>query len=809
MKKTIITLITIVLTYQAIATVSYSGTYVHVESYEAGCLAKQFAKVGFFTNFELNNGQFQIQRSIHSDFQSYITVTSGFNGNFSGCGTCGNSQYEVLDYGPFAPNEVWYYRVMATSNWGVESFKELGQFTANVPTIKNWINQVSDQVITGNSPSTESSYQWNYEPMDGQGVSISLMQTEISKIYLEQNNHKINFHVLSNTPFMNLDVNINNGGYFNLYNGALTTSNIWQNSSSYIVSIGNHNLKVRFTDMSGTIYYREYDVYVVPRSNGFYVDNYCNTMRLWTGNDPSNGIPLVLSEGFDSYNTKSEQYYRQAGKDLINCLLSKGFNVYVVNYNLNAQSIKNNGAIFQSAIRYISSINGNKKVVATGMSMGGLINRFACAKAEHDGNPLPISKFVTLDAPHQGAVISKPLQDWRKTATAGDAFAEYASNNDGAKELLNYNAYDQTMHSSFFNYLNSLNGDGYPHLVEKIGVSFSTASPNPNTSGKWLYVHASGVPGYNNQDFYLTPEETVDGSVLPSVNMDPLPITSAKYSTQWLLSLLRPFSDPTVEFIQYLSPTFIPHNSSLDIINGVSKFDKIIMPLTTGYHDVIPSDIIEPIVNALLENNVYVQNKIYSNNSRIIIAKQTISAGNNVTNTLPSGIVNVNSNSSIKFKAGNEVQLLNGFSVDQNSNFTAIIEQSSCDGNDEYQTMKFAIANNTNNTNNINQSINNIEPLQSQSDFEIQQKSILENTITINEEIILFPIPTEGLLHVKIDQTNNIKYTIFNTQSVFIREDFLDNTKQINLNDLPLGMYLIKITDTITNKTKVFKVSKI
>lgn len=79
------------------------------------------------------------------------------------------------------------------------------------------------------------------------------MPTEISKIYLEQSNHKLNFSVQPSTPFVNLDVSINNGGYFNLYNGGGTTGHIWQNASSYLTNVGNYNLKVRFTALNSTV----------------------------------------------------------------------------------------------------------------------------------------------------------------------------------------------------------------------------------------------------------------------------------------------------------------------------------------------------------------------------------------------------------------------------------------------------------------------------------------------------------------------------------------------------------------------------
>lgn len=820
MKHKIIFFLLLISYYKLSALVGYSNSWALVETYGPTCLEKKYVKVGFYTNFEINNSQFQIQRSTDPNFSWAITGTPNFNGNFSGCGTCGQSRYEILDYGPFQPGETWYYRVRAVSNSSNYSYHNLDYVTISLPTTVNWISQVAHNVTIGSSPSTESSYNWEQEYRDMQGVTISLMATEKSKIYLEQNNNKINFSVQSGSSFASLDINVDGGGYYNVYNGSLVTNFIWDNSISVYNTIGLHNLKVKFTAMNGTQYIREYDVYVVPRSNGFFIDNYCNTMRVWKGNNSINPKPLILSEGFDSYNLKSEQYYRHAGNELISCLLSKGFDVYVVNYNLNSQSIKNNAAIFQSAIRYVSSINNNEKVIATGMSMGGVINRYACAKAENDGNPLPISKFVTLDAPHQGAVIASDFQNWRKgildeSRLNGypDDFSELASNNDAAKELLNYNAYDPTssVHNAFYSYLNSLNGDGYPHLVEKIGISFSTNSPNPS-SGKWIYVNITGAPnfgGAKNYNGYLTSNETVAGSYLPKINIDAFPAVSPKLMLSTALSVLRPISNPWVTITQYLDPSFIPHNSSLDIVNGVSKFDKTIIPSITGYHDVVPSELIQPIVNALLEKDIYIQNKNYLNTSRNIIASQHIYGGKNVTSNINQGDVIIKSTASVHLKAGNQISLNNGFNVENGANFSAVINPIECNGEPEFQSMRLNNSFSLNNNSTSQHSdttifIYTFEP------YNEQLKP--DNSIFLlhsSKKISAYPNPTTSSIYLN-NLLNDIEYSyyIYNYQGIIVSESKLMNSNIIDISNLSSGIYELNLINNKSHESTILKITK-
>ncbi len=160
-------------------------------------------------------------------------------------------------------------------------------------------------------------------------------------------------------------------------------------------------------------------------------------------------------------------------------------------------------------------MNSNTQMVAAGISMGGVIVRYALAKAENNGNPLPFNKFVSIDAPQQGAVFDKPLQDYLKNEISD--FQKHGLNNNAAKQLLFYNTYGN-LHNSFYNELNNLNGGtGYPSLTENIGVSFSNGTPNPG-NGRWVVItyepiFAPGTYIIKTSDLYQAIK--VSGSYLP------------------------------------------------------------------------------------------------------------------------------------------------------------------------------------------------------------------------------------------------------------------------------------------------------
>ncbi|HQQ95528.1 MAG TPA: T9SS type A sorting domain-containing protein [Bacteroidia bacterium] len=760
------------------AIVNIGGTWVTPQNVLPSCLGQEYVSVGFHVNLQVNNDYFQVQRSQDPNFSWAINASAGFNGFINGCGTCGYNMYSLNDYGPFSPNETWYYRVKAVSNGTAVSFHSLGTYVTNIPTIVNWVHQVTDQYLSGSSPSTENSYVWNQEPRDGQGVIVSLGPTEISPVILEQYNHKLVFKGNPANPFFVFDININNNGYTNVYNGAGITSFELPNSVSIFSSITSYNLKIRYTDSFSNIVYREYVVHVIPKSDAFYTDNYCNTIRVWKGNDPLNGTPLILSEGFDAYSNKAQQYYRKSGNDLINCLLNKGFNVYIVDYYLNAQSIVNNAAVFQSAIRYVSSINNNRKVVACGMSMGGVINRYACTAAEASNNPLPISKFVSIDAPQQGAVISADMQDWRKAST-NDPFEIAASNNDAAKQLLKYNAYDPngSIHNAFYASLNALNGDGYPHLVEKIGVSFSNPSANPGTN-VWLALVPNAL--LSPTVFVLSTPEKQAGSFLPPLNIDPV---------HFYLPLIR----ISVSITQFANPTFIPFESALDVVNNVSKFDRIIMPQVTGFHDQIPNDIIEPFVNAVLEKNVYIQNKNYSL-SRNIIARDLILCGDHVNALQASGAVDVNPGPQISFKAGKEIVMQDGFNAYNGSEFEAITGTVQCNWQSEFQNR---IISNEQENPTLPSNPDPTDPSAYLNDPNTKIeffKSTDASNLTEGLKPEVFPNPSNGELFISSLPSSHISYSVLDVRGRILLSGESE-TRKIDISALDKGVYILNLVD--------------
>lgn len=649
---------------------------------------------------------------------------------------------------------------------------------------ENWMQQTANFVVEGSTSTDPNTFIWGEETNLFQGVHIYLYPAEKVPIYIEQDNNYINFSTRIDdenaTEFiLVVEVQVNGGGWSTLYEGSSKQDVVWFDSRYNFPDIGTYNLEVYFYLTSGQAFTREYTIKVIPSSDRLFKDNYGNTLRLWHGNTPGNNIPVVFSEGFDAYDTNPQQMYYSAAFDLMTCMRNNGFDVILLDNKYGTQDIRNNAAGFNSAVNYISDLYGGKLVVAGGVSMGGMIARYAFAKAEEVGDPLPAFAFLSVDSPQQGAVISQSLQDYKKEKQEGDDFAEHALNNPAAKQLLNYCTYDPdgTVHQNFYNELNSLNGDGYPHLTKNIGVSFSTNSPNPQ-AGTWLEIEWELGPFSGEaKSFDLEPAELVAGSYLPIDLTTTSPVTLRRFHWLWNI-LIQPFNYPTVSITRTKDPTYIPYESALDIVNGVSKFDVVIEPNQTYHHDVLPPEVINPIINEVAFSDIMLQNQIVLTNSNYL--GMNIYAGRNVTPLTPPGDYIIAVNTNVDFTAVNEIVLSDGFHAVNGSSFSAITDPN---------LIIYCSQDNFPNEQEINyKSGQSDEFIHSNSEFVIQEGIKLD----------VYPNPVNNALNIVLKNSNETIGHIELVDVIGAKFIQISNINQsyylLDMNSIPEGIYFLKVS---------------
>lgn len=132
--------------------------------------------------------------------------------------------------------------------------------------------------------------------------------------------------------------------------------------------------------------------------------------------------PFVIVEGIDFdnsrnlYTTKSyNSLYAMCNENgLADKLRDNGFDVVIVNFWKGATAIQNNAFALIEALEWLKSellVNQSEhKILLSGVSMGGVVTRFALAYCEFHNLDHYVDVWLSFDAPHKGAHLPTSLQ---------------------------------------------------------------------------------------------------------------------------------------------------------------------------------------------------------------------------------------------------------------------------------------------------------------------------------------------------------------------------------------------------------------
>lgn len=136
--------------------------------------------------------------------------------------------------------------------------------------------------------------------------------------------------------------------------------------------------------------------------------------------------PLIIAEGFDPSRLleDSEDYdYDQVRDDLLkdinlNNLLESGngdgynYDLVFLNYDNGTDYIQRNAYLLEEVINWVNENKvGNEPNVVVGLSMGGLVARYALADMEQNGSEDHDTRlYISIDSPHRGANVPLSLQ---------------------------------------------------------------------------------------------------------------------------------------------------------------------------------------------------------------------------------------------------------------------------------------------------------------------------------------------------------------------------------------------------------------
>lgn len=149
--------------------------------------------------------------------------------------------------------------------------------------------------------------------------------------------------------------------------------------------------------------------------------------------------PVVFVEGFPGGYEWMEMFPYINQQNLACRLLEAGYDIVLVRFPYGAERLEANAFALIEVIKEIISLReGKEPLIVGGVSMGGLIARYALAYMERKTNiDHETAKFFTIDTPHEGANMPGSVQGTAQH-DAPDGWAAKLLGRDAAKQLLIY-----------------------------------------------------------------------------------------------------------------------------------------------------------------------------------------------------------------------------------------------------------------------------------------------------------------------------------------------------------------------------------
>ena len=151
--------------------------------------------------------------------------------------------------------------------------------------------------------------------------------------------------------------------------------------------------------------------------------------------------------------------------------------MFFLNFNDGGRDLRLNAEVVQRALDRVHALCPQHLIALAGMSMGGLISRYALAHREEHGIAHNVGVFISYDSPQHYAHANPWLQDYIAGLDPGLSPVvtrlQGMINNKAARQMLGYNPYDpdHVDRNEFFDELDALNTDGYPHHSYNVAVS--------------------------------------------------------------------------------------------------------------------------------------------------------------------------------------------------------------------------------------------------------------------------------------------------------------------------------------------------
>ena len=334
-------------------------------------------------------------------------------------------------------------------------------------------------------------------------------------------------------------------------------------------------------------------------------------MELFPAYDGSYRDPVVVVEGLDPTNDTfpADVYTTLNTWGGLDMARAAGRSIWVVDFGDGGGALTANASLVSDAIEAAANWGGllDAEVDVVGISMGGVVSRYALALDEENGGGSDglVGLFVSGDSPQQGANGPPSLQeiilfsdDPELTPLLGcDAalsmlYTSVRGYEDNGCRLWGAlpSSTDWTgssaAHDWFYDTLNALNGDGYPHKSRNVAVANGSLNPQPHSVGDPIYTARTylvfiGRVQLCSETYGAYPYDVAPGSL--GEDFAPGNIRQDNF-----------------ELDEHFVATFIPTESALDMRDGYSMFDRTLSQQQSVNHSTITAETTDFIVEEVL-----------------------------------------------------------------------------------------------------------------------------------------------------------------------------------------------------------------
>jgi hypothetical protein len=127
--------------------------------------------------------------------------------------------------------------------------------------------------------------------------------------------------------------------------------------------------------------------------------------------------PIILVEGFDPLNEVDAEDLKfvinttGVGQSFLSTMREQGYDIVYVLFTNTTDFIENNAAVLEEVIQRVNTLKtGTNKNTVIGLSMGGLVARWALRDMENKSIDHQTLNYFSYDSPHQGANVPLGLQ---------------------------------------------------------------------------------------------------------------------------------------------------------------------------------------------------------------------------------------------------------------------------------------------------------------------------------------------------------------------------------------------------------------